>query len=383
MSNSSDNIKFSEIAPLTNENYRRDFLRVKAAIFARANDLSNFGFYDLTITLLSDAAFTAAHPPLAGGVAQHRLPPKPGNIADDAPANARIRHDRGLETFGQARQAERTLRAHAIRAFGPIGNRITTLGDDNYDDLTTAEMMEKMEAICKPTIEDTKVLRAAVNTWDESQDFETNYGHFSKCMRQLNALHICTSDSEKVTALETATAGKLFYSEVKKRYYTMHGANPHQFSQMIEFYREQIPYVLADSEELRRAQHAVAAAAEVEVLKAENAQLKAAAMAHATTAKAAPIPHGGGQRDAKAGRNGSGGRGAGRHTARGGHQSGRGKTAAASVEPYCYAHGRIGHPGTDCNKMKDDWTYTDAMKNATSPRELIGNDGLKYQGHPI
>jgi hypothetical protein len=33
--------------------------------------------------------------------------------------------------------------------------------------------------------------------------------------------------------------------------------------------------------------------------------------------------------------------------------------------------------------MKDDWTYTDAMKNATGPRELIGNDGLKYQGHPI
>ena len=307
----------------------------------------------------------------------------PGAIADDAPANARIKYDRARETYGEAHQGERSLRADVIRTFGPIGNRITTLGDDNYDDLTTAEMMEKMEVICKPTIADTQALRAALTTWDESQDFETNFGHFSKCMRQLNALHICTSDSDRVTTFETAIAGNLLYSEVKKRYYTLHGANPHQFTQMIEFYREQIPHVIADSAELRRAQHAVAAAAEVEVLKAENAQLKAAAMAHATTAKAPAIPPGGGHRHGKAGRNGAGGRGAGRHTARGGHQSGRGKTAAAYVEPYCYAHGCIGHPGTECNTMKHDWTFTDAMKNATGPRELTGNDGVKYPGHPI
>lgn len=65
-----------------------------------------------------------------------------------------------------------------------------------------------------------------------------------------------------------------------------------------------------------------------------------------------------------------GGRGGGRGRGRGGQPA-----PPPTIKPYCFAHGCTGHWGSECRTMHNDPSYTQAMKNATSPMRIDGYDG--------
>jgi hypothetical protein len=201
-------ISWEAITPeLTSANHRLCWPQLESNIDSRATDLSEVGSYDLRDCLIPQAEWDAMHPPAADGTKVPRLPQPPAPIGDDALSKERALFNERKRIAAKAQNGERILRNQMARAFADIGSRISIPGT-GLKTITTADQMSKMKAMCIPTLEDIRVLQAAIITWDASQDFESNVIARSRNIYLLNQANLCTQDYEKNRKLHRGYKGQ-------------------------------------------------------------------------------------------------------------------------------------------------------------------------------
>ena len=300
-----------------------------------------------------------------------------------------------------------TQRAAALKAavITALGDKVTaSLIDDEADGLrlqSLGDILAKVQlrfATLQPA--QAARIRAEASTWDASSDHLANIARIFTKTSRLDRGGFRVSEKEKVSMIffEACSQDPLAHSIAED----FAKANPNQNTWTLAaaraYFHEQLP--------VRKATHSMRKAGYGAHTTGPSPQTEFAppSAAAAAAPTAAPAPPCASPNDIQqltriiedmraelrsSQRHHTNNRASGTRAGRGGRtgrSNGRASTngrTAPSSRNYCFAHGYDTHPGTACNTMKADPSYSAAMKAATSHLRLQGTDGVWYEGSTV
>ena len=295
-----------------------------------------------------------------------------------------------------------TQRANSLKAavITALGDKVTaSLIDDEADGLrlqSLGDILAKVQlrfATLQPA--QAARIRAEASTWDASSDHLANIARIFTKTSRLDRGGFRISEKEKVSMIffEACSQDPLAHAIAED----FAKANPNQNTWTLAaaraYFHEQLP-VRKATHSMRKAGYGAHATGPTPQPELPPASAAAAA--------AAPAPPCASPNDIQqltriieemrtelrsSHRSHTSNRSAGNRAGRGGRtgrSTGRASTSGRTAPPsrtYCFAHGYDTHPGTVCNTMKADPSYSAAMKAATSHLRLQGTDGVWYEGN--